>query len=1007
MRLALLEKTRYKQKIKTYTLTNYLFKIMKRIFSFFAVMLLVLTLHAVPAYRGLITVNQPDGTTLKVYNHGDEFFHYKTTEDGYLVQENAKGVLEYAELSSDNMIKTIGVKARSVAERSNDEIKLVSGLQKNVISREYASLRRQTSAIKRDVMRRGAQAAIGNRYKKVLILLVSYNDVEMKAANVTSIKNMLSQTGYNQLGSAAEYFAEQSNGAYTPTFDARGPYKLSNNYAVYGANEFGSDVAPGQMVIDAAKMADAAGVDFSQYDNDNDGSVDVVYVIYAGKGEANGGDENTIWPHSWDLSSAGISYSNRKFDNVELVDYACNSELNGDGTLDGMGTFCHEFSHVLGLPDYYDIRENGTNPTPGKWSLMDYGSYNNNGVTPPNYSGYDKYYLGWVTPTIMNSAENVILPADGKIYRAVTSGTLGATSTSTIYYFENRQQTGWDQYLPGHGMIVWQVMYNSYSWGQNEPNGTSSAMRYDLIEADGLHSSYGDAGDSYPGSKNKTSYTPTGSYALTSIAENSGVISFKFMGGISQCTVTFNAGTNGTCATTSLTESASGAGVVLPTAVGKTNYTFVGWSTSSSALTADAGVAGATYHPTANCTLYAVYKNNTEANLTYTLEGVTKVTGANAGVITKNQAYTATFTAASCYETLTDASVAVEVLVGSTELTNVYTYNAGTLTISIPAASVTDNVSVTIYASQKPTVTFDLDNCTTTGAACISRGATYTATVTPNTDYLLSQNDFLITMNGVDLTASTNFTYVGTTLTIPNVTGNLVIVAIAVKDPSKVDCSNYSYTFTATPTAGALTLGAYNWNATITDASFLGYEAARGAQFGSGTKPAKSVSLTTTYTNDCCVSKVLVNAAMASGGDAKLAVYVDGTQVGTTSSLTTTSAPYTFTLTQPTKGNLEVRLTNTVKAMYIKSIAIEYGQCPTTDVENPSQSDVMVVSEFNGLRLVNVPSNAQIRIFDMVGRLMLTDNKADQYKVYSLSSGMYAIQITSEGKTYTLKGICN
>jgi hypothetical protein len=232
-------------------------------------------------------------------------------------------------------------------------------------------------------------------------------------------------------------------------------------------------------------------------------------------------------------------------------------------------------------------------------------------------------------------------------------------------------------------------------------------------------------------------------------------------------------------------------------------------------------------------------------------------------------------------------------------------------------------------------------------------------------------------------------------------------VAIAVKDPSKVDCSNYSYAFTAKLATGALTLGAYNWNSTITNTAYLGYDATKGAQMGSSTNPAKSVSLTTTYTNDCCVSKVLVNAAMASGGDAKLAVYVDGTQVGTTSSLTTTSAPYTFTLTQPTKGNLEVRLTNTVKAMYIKSIAIEYGQCPTTDVENPSQSDVMVVSEFNGLRLVNVPSNAQIRIFDMVGRLMLTDNKADQYKVYDLSSGMYAIQITSEGKTYTLKGICN
>ncbi|MBP7613131.1 MAG: T9SS type A sorting domain-containing protein, partial [Paludibacter sp.] len=293
------------------------------------------------------------------------------------------------------------------------------------------------------------------------------------------------------------------------------------------------------------------------------------------------------------------------------------------------------------------------------------------------------------------------------------------------------------------------------------------------------------------------------------------------------------------------------------------------------------------------------------------------------------------------------------------------------------------------------------------GAACINGGATYTATVTPNTDYLLSQNDFLITMNGVDLTPSTNFTYVGTILTIPNVTGNLVIVAIAAKDPSKVDCSNYSYAFTAKLATGALTLGTYSWNATITNSAFLGYDATKGAQIGSSTNPAKLVSLTTAYTNDCCVSKVLVNAAIGTGGDAQLAVYLNGTQVGTTSALATTNNTYTFTLTQPTKGNLEVRLTNTVKAVYIKSIAIEYGQCPTTDVENPSQSDVMVVSELNGFRLVNVPSNAQIRIFDMMGRLMLTDNKVEQNEVYDLSSGMYAIQVTSEGKTYTLKAICN
>jgi len=990
---------------------------MKRIFSFFAVMLVVLTLQAVPAYRGLISVNQPDGTTLKVYNHGDEFFHYKTTEDGYLVQENAKGVLEYAELSSDNVIKSIGVKARSVVERTSSDIEVLSRLNIKNITPEFTNNQRQIAKIKRHAALRAAKVGEVNLAPRGLVILVNYSDKPFQSANTqTAINEMLNGASYtynSATGSAKKYFSDQSNGSYSPIFDVVGPVTVSQPMSHYGQNDADDqDMYVGDLVEEACSLANTQfSVDFSQYDANQDGFVDFVYILYAGYGEnITGSDPSTIWPHNFYMEYYGTTPS---FDGKKVNNYACSSELDGtSGTVrSGIGTFCHEFSHVLGLPDYYDTNygDNYTNmATPGEWTLMDQGSYNNYGKTPPNYSAYDKYFLGWVTPTLMKTAANVTMnSAATHDYRVVTAaGTLPtARYTSAAWYFENRQQTGWDAYAPGHGLLVTKVQYNSTAWNGNRPN-NGTPMYYDIVEADGV-STGGDAGDTYPGTSSKTTYTPTGSYALTSITENSGVISFKFMGGISQCTVTFNAGTNGTCATASLTESASGAGVVLPTAVGKTNYTFMGWSTASSALTADAGVASATYHPTANCTLYAVYKNNTEVNLTYTLEGVTKVTGANTGIITKNQTYTATFTAASCYETLTDVSVAVEVLVGSTELTNAYSYNAGTLTVSIPAASVTDNVSVTIYASQKPAVTFDLDNCTTTGAACISSGATYTATVTPNTDYLLSQNDFLITMNGVDLTASTNFTYVGTTLTIPNVTGNLVIVAIAVKDPSKVDCSNYSYAFTAKLATGALTLGVYNWNDTITNSTYLGYDGTRGAQMGSTASPAQFVSLTTAYTNDCCVSKVLVNAAMGSGGDAKLAVYLDGTQVGTTSALATTNATYTFTLTQPTKGNLEVRLTNTLKAVYLKSIAIEYGQCSITGVENLSQSDAMVVSELNGLRLVHVPSNAQIRIFDMMGRLMLTDNKADQYKVYNLSSGMYAIQITSEGKTYTLKGICN
>lgn len=991
---------------------------MKRIFSFFAVMLLVLTLQAVPAYRGLVSVNQPDGTTLKVYNHGDEFFHYKTTEDGYLVKENAKGVLEYAELSSDNVIKTIGVKARSVAERLTDETKVVAKLQKNVITGEYASLRRQMSAIKRDMASRVAKIGTPNLPARGCVILVNSSDKSHSLSNAQTVfQNMMNETGYSDngaTGSARDYFIASSNNAYQPDFDVIGPYTVSKTASYYGGSDGTANAE--YMINEACSLAYADGKSFASYDKDGDKVVDFVYIVYAGYSAADGAS-GTVWPHSWELSSSSISKANRTYGGYTIDLYACSSELTGTSgtTLDGIGTFCHEFSHVLGLPDYYDTdydegTADNTTKTVGAWNIMDYGCYNNSGHTPPTYSAYDRFFMGWMTPTIMKVAENVTLQniETSNTARVVTaSGTQpSSTTTSSMWFFENRQNTGWDAGLPGHGLLVTKVTFNSSAWtGNTVNNGTT--MYFDIQEADGATDGSGDAGDTYPGTKSKTTYTPTGSYALTSIAENSGTISFKFMGGISQCTVTFNAGTNGTCATTSLTESASGAGVVLPTAVGKTNYTFAGWSTASSALTADAGVAGSTYHPTANCTLYAVYQNDNEVNLTYTLEGVTKVTGANAGIIAKNQAYTATFTAATCYETLTDASVAVEVLVGSTELTNAYSYNAGTLTVSIPSINVTDNVSVTIFASEKPSVTFGLDDCSTTGAACANKGVSYIATITPNTDYLLSQSDFLITMNGVDLVESTDFTYVGTTLTIPNVTGDLEIIAIATKDPSKVDCSDYSYSFSAKLATGALTLGAYDWNATITNSAYLGYDGTKGAQIGSTANPAQLVSLTTTYTNDCCVSTVIVNASMGSGGDAKLAVYVDGNQVGTTSSLTSSNVAYTFTLTTPTKGNLEVRLTNTVKAVYIKSINVQYGQCQTTDVENLSQSDVMVVSEGDGLRLVNVPVNAQVRIFDMMGRLMLNDNVVEQNEIYQLSSGMYAIQVTTEGRTYILKAICN
>ena len=166
----------------------------------------------------------------------------------------------------------------------------------------------------------------------------------------------------------------------------------------YGENDYrGDDSNPQKMAIEACQQLDAT-VDFSEYDRDNDGYIDNVYIFYAGRGEASGGSSSTVWPHSWEVSA--VESQTYYFDNVILNRYACGNEWEGDKP-DGVGTFIHEFSHVLGLPDLYSTSYSSAF-TPGSWSAMDYGPYNNNGCTPPLYSVFEicsrldnSYRIGW------------------------------------------------------------------------------------------------------------------------------------------------------------------------------------------------------------------------------------------------------------------------------------------------------------------------------------------------------------------------------------------------------------------------------------------------------------------------------------------------------------------------------------------------------------------------------------------------------------------------------------
>ncbi len=482
---------------------------MTRIVNILILSLIAVTIIAAPARHGGVVKTQPDGTTITIYMHGDEHFHYLTTEDGTWVAKDETGFYKPIQALS----------------------------QEEVAKRHAASPRRAKAQTN--------QASPINIAPRGLIILVNFKDVKMATENDnTAFNDMLNGADY----SVRKYFQDQSYGQYNPQFDVVGPVELPENMAYYGGNDSnGDDKGLDSLLVQACRAADPLA-DYSLYDNNNDGQVDFIYFIYAGFSEADSYEENTIWPHSWELY--GGMRVRLTLDGKQINKYACGAELNYTSKKrDGIGTFCHEFSHVLGLTDLYPT--NGSaHKTHGEWDIMDYGNYNNNGNTPPSYSAYERFFLGWLTPTILNEAQTrslsdiqagpnaCIITADG------THNLVGNDPQSTLYYvLENRQQTGWDEYLPGHGMLITRVDYKYNYWGQNIVTADYTKILVDIIEADGEtpiktvdqygyvvnNGWHGKSGDAFPtGADN---YTPFTNYPITNITEENGIITFDFMGG--------------------------------------------------------------------------------------------------------------------------------------------------------------------------------------------------------------------------------------------------------------------------------------------------------------------------------------------------------------------------------------------------------------------------------------------------------------------------------------------
>ena len=472
----------------------------KKIFSILMVCAVAVSATAVPARRDGVVRTLEDGTEVTVYQNGDENFHYLTNDNEEWLDETT--------------LKPITIEEQA--------------------SRTQAGERRRQ--IRRAQQETGSDRLLAPRGA---IILVSYTDKAFSSSNADMTKWAMGETyTYNgATGSVRQYFYDQSWGQYQMEIDVYGPVTVSQNMKYYGENDSqGSDKRPEELIKEACILAhDSCGADFSKYDSNNDGYVDWVVILYAGKGEADGGTSTTIWPHQYDLHYTGKTF---KLDGKTVDHYCCLNEIDGwTNKRAGIGTFCHEFSHVMGLPDLYTTNY-ATHKTMGEWDIMDYGPYNNGGNTPAAYSAYERWFMGWMEPTLLTGAAAITLEELCESQKALYMTEDGSSVSNilnprpyTFYMLENRQQVGWDKYLPGHGLLITKVMWNASKWSGNTVNNNSKSMGVDLLEADGQapSGSTGKAGDAYPAGAD--SFTKVADFQITDIAENSSIITFDLNGG--------------------------------------------------------------------------------------------------------------------------------------------------------------------------------------------------------------------------------------------------------------------------------------------------------------------------------------------------------------------------------------------------------------------------------------------------------------------------------------------
>lgn len=471
---------------------------MKKLFLMLIAFVAVIAAEAAPALPTPTKVKQADGTWLTIQQFGDEYFHWTSTTDGLLVLPSDRGFV-VADIDDNGLLHPTATLAHEIAERNSQELKVVN--RQRTRHHLFKPERIQSS--------RRAQIYDKSNYlqhegtPKVLVILAEFQDVKFTLNDGNPkpvIEHYFTGTEMKSFGhseedmrySVQEYFSKCSGGNFVPQFDIVGPVTLSHDMAYYGEDVSSTsyDKNFGSFCTESISLVDDE-VDFKQYDNDGDGKVELICIIYAGYGQnTNSSLPNTIW-----AKCTSQSFSTQ--DGVTVSHSNCSAELfryNEDFSqvkANGTGVFLHEFSHGMGLPDIYPTTSSAyvNNQSMEYWDVMDLGCYGYNGFGPAAYTAWEQETFGWLEVEQLTASQEAIqmLPVlmGGKAYKFGN----GANDEEWIY-LENMQLIDKSLRIPGsypaHGLLVYHVAYpKSTMFMYDSPNDTPGKPAVAVVPAGG------------------------------------------------------------------------------------------------------------------------------------------------------------------------------------------------------------------------------------------------------------------------------------------------------------------------------------------------------------------------------------------------------------------------------------------------------------------------------------------------------------------------------------------